>query len=168
MISLAMPRYRFLSRDEVRLHSEEDDCWIIVGEDVFDLTPFLLQTDKGREFANRHGGKELTVDELPQCLQSQRVISKYMLGKLDSANQSSSSPQVLLGRSSDVASGVFARWRDILAEKEREISLLQTALAVSERRYRELQSEVGELMENLEDVTANIMDQVQPVNKLIS
>jgi len=32
---------RLFSRDEVAQHNSEDDCWVVIGTDVFDLTQWL-------------------------------------------------------------------------------------------------------------------------------
>jgi hypothetical protein len=150
-----MPRYRVFSREEVAQHCVEDDCWVIVCEDVFDLTPFVVQSQSGREFARLCAGRELSVDELPQSLQTQRVISRYLLGKLDTFR-----PFENIFEAESIAPSSqtsHPKFRDILDDKDHDIALLKKALAASERRYRELQAEVGELMGNLDDVAENLL-----------
>ena len=54
---------REFTRKEVAQHNKEDDCWIIVDDEVFDMTKFL---------ADHPGGKKVVLNVAGQMIQGVR------------------------------------------------------------------------------------------------
>ncbi|EEQ98641.1 conserved hypothetical protein [Perkinsus marinus ATCC 50983] len=69
---------------EVAAHNTEGDCWVIIGDDVYDVTEFLPDHPGGKKAILLFAGKDAT--EEFDMLHERRVIKKYApkahLGKL--------------------------------------------------------------------------------------
>ena len=46
-----------ITRAEVKEHSSEDDCWVIIANKVYDVTPFLDEHPGGPEIITESAGK---------------------------------------------------------------------------------------------------------------
>ncbi len=51
---------RMIHRQEVELHCKEDDCWLILGSNVYDVTPYLAVHPGGRETILECAGRDAT------------------------------------------------------------------------------------------------------------
>ena len=47
-------------RDDVWMHNTEDDCWIIHGHAVYDVTAFLHAHPRGSRVLLKHAGQDVT------------------------------------------------------------------------------------------------------------
>jgi salicylate hydroxylase len=53
---------RPVTRDEVALHNTRDDCWIIIGGKVYDITEWAPHHPGGAGIARMYAGKEATAE----------------------------------------------------------------------------------------------------------
>lgn len=74
---------------EVAVHKEANDCWIIVGNKVYDVTPFLEEHPGGKKILLRAGGMDATKEF--QKFHNESVLttiaSKYYIGDLSSVEE---------------------------------------------------------------------------------
>ena len=61
--------------EEVAKHNTETDCWVIVGEQVYDVTKFLNDHPGGSRAILLFAGKDAT--EEFDMIHDRRVIDKY-------------------------------------------------------------------------------------------
>ncbi|KAF4677399.1 hypothetical protein FOZ63_025921 [Perkinsus olseni] len=60
---------------EVAAHNAEGDCWVIIGDEVYDVTEFLPDHPGGKKAILLFAGKDAT--EEFDMLHERRVIKKY-------------------------------------------------------------------------------------------
>jgi len=60
---------------EVAQHSSDSDCWVIVGDDVYDVTNFWAEYPGGKKSIILFAGKDVT--EEFDMLHERKVIKKY-------------------------------------------------------------------------------------------
>mmetsp|Transcript_125188 Transcript_125188/g.359538 ORF Transcript_125188/g.359538 Transcript_125188/m.359538 type:complete len:97 (-) Transcript_125188:252-542(-) len=65
---------RALTAEEVAKHSTEADCWIIVGDEVYDVTAFLQDHPGGKRPILQYAGKNATAEF--DMLHDRAVIKK--------------------------------------------------------------------------------------------
>lgn len=76
------------TRREVAEHWQESDCWIIIGNKVYDVTRFLAKHPGGSGIISAEGGNDVTTifhdchDET-----SLRALDRYQVGVLRVANE---------------------------------------------------------------------------------
>merc|ERR1712186_163754 len=64
-----------VNAEEVAKHNQESDCWVIVGDQVYDVTNFLKDHPGGKKSIMLFAGKDAT--EEFDMLHSRKVIQKY-------------------------------------------------------------------------------------------
>ena len=64
-----------VSADQVAKHSSDSDCWVIIGDDVYDVTKFLPDHPGGKKAIMLFAGKDAT--EEFDMLHDRKVIKKY-------------------------------------------------------------------------------------------
>ena len=74
-----------LSADQVALHAEPDDCWVIVRNEVYDVTEFLAVHPGGRAILAGVGGTDATTvfETLHDATILEEIAAPYRLGALD-------------------------------------------------------------------------------------
>ena len=60
---------------EIAKHNTDKDCWVIIGDDVFDVTNFLADQPGGKKAIMLFAGKDAT--EEFDMLHDRKVIKKY-------------------------------------------------------------------------------------------
>merc|ERR1712222_52597 len=63
------------SAADVSKHNTDKDCWVIIGDDVFDVTKFLPDHPGGKKAIMLYAGKDAT--EEFDMLHDRKVIKKY-------------------------------------------------------------------------------------------
>lgn len=88
--SLFGPSTREYTREEVARHNSEESCWIIAHGFVYDVTPFLSMHPAGAKSILRHAGTDATEDfDFHDC-KSQKLWTRYCIGRLVAAERPSS------------------------------------------------------------------------------
>mmetsp|Transcript_13669 Transcript_13669/g.15885 ORF Transcript_13669/g.15885 Transcript_13669/m.15885 type:complete len:96 (+) Transcript_13669:145-432(+) len=64
-----------VSMEEVAKHNTDKDCWVIVGDQVLDVTNFLSEHPGGKKSIMMFAGKDAT--EEFDMLHDRKVIKKY-------------------------------------------------------------------------------------------
>ncbi|CAL1160696.1 unnamed protein product [Cladocopium goreaui] len=64
-----------VSAEEVAKHNTDKDCWVIVGDQVLDVTNFLSEHPGGKKSIMMFAGKDAT--EEFDMLHDRKVIKKY-------------------------------------------------------------------------------------------
>merc|ERR1711879_911741 len=74
---LTLPRCAKMSvtSDELAKHNTDKDCWVRIGDDVFDVTKFLGDHPGGKKAIMLFAGKDAT--EEFDMLHDRKVIKKY-------------------------------------------------------------------------------------------
>merc|ERR1712151_1302218 len=68
-----------VSSEEVAKHNTDTDCWVIVGDNVLDVTNFLKDHPGGKKAIMLFAGKDAT--EEFDMLHDRKVIKKYGLSQ---------------------------------------------------------------------------------------
>lgn len=68
-----------ITTEEVAKHNKEDDCWVILYGEVYDVTKFLNDHPGGKQAILIYAGKECT--EEFDMLHEKKVIQKYGVKK---------------------------------------------------------------------------------------
>merc|ERR1712050_664269 len=66
---------KMVSAADVAKHNTDKDCWVIIGDDVFDVTKFLPDHPGGKKAIMLYAGKDAT--EEFDMLHDRKVIKKY-------------------------------------------------------------------------------------------
>jgi cytochrome b involved in lipid metabolism len=76
-------RKRVFSKEEVANHNSEESCWLIVGNDVYDVTPFLALHPAGAKPLLRRAGGDATRDFSFHSRAAQKSWQQYKIGVLE-------------------------------------------------------------------------------------
>lgn len=74
---------RFFTLEEIALHNQPDDCWLVSHGKVYDVTDFLARHPAGEMAILRHGGTDSSVDFDFHSSKAQRMWAPYLLGYTD-------------------------------------------------------------------------------------
>ena len=76
-----LPKY---TRDEVSMHYDEGDCWIIIAGKVYDVSSFLDEHPGGVEVIMEYAGLDATSDfeDLPHPAEAYNMLEKYLVGEI--------------------------------------------------------------------------------------
>lgn len=78
------------SMAEVEKHSTEDDCWIVVRDNVYDCTPFMKEHPGGADSIVLVGGQDCTEDfDAIHSTAAHGMLEKYIIGTLTSQTRPS-------------------------------------------------------------------------------
>merc|ERR1712093_16889 len=79
----APPHKRVFSKEEVATHNSEESCWLIVGNDVYDVTAFLALHPAGAKPLLRRAGGDATRDFSFHSRTAQKGWRQYKIGVLE-------------------------------------------------------------------------------------
>mmetsp|Transcript_19543 Transcript_19543/g.67988 ORF Transcript_19543/g.67988 Transcript_19543/m.67988 type:complete len:82 (+) Transcript_19543:83-328(+) len=64
-----------VTETEIAKHNTETDCWVVVGDEVYDVTNFMADHPGGKKAIMLFAGKDAT--EEFDMLHERKVIKKY-------------------------------------------------------------------------------------------
>ena len=70
------------SLDEIKQHTSEKNCWIIVNSYVYDVTNFLQTHPAGKEAILNKSGKNCTEDMQFHSDHAQKILKKFKIGSM--------------------------------------------------------------------------------------
>jgi cytochrome b involved in lipid metabolism len=75
---------KIFSNEEVNEHNTEGDCWIIIGDIVYDVTEFLGQHPAGSGIILKYAGKDCTDDfkAIGHSKNAHELLREYKIGEL--------------------------------------------------------------------------------------
>ena len=71
--------------DEVSEHDNEDDCWIIINDKVYDVTPYIDSHPGGKGLVEKTAGKDATnafYVESEHSDTARGLLVKYLIGQI--------------------------------------------------------------------------------------
>jgi len=80
----------FYTLEEVMLHDNEDDCWIVINDKVYDVTPYIEFHPGGKGLVSKAAGRDATHQFYVESEHSQTAIDllkKYEIGVLKQNKQ---------------------------------------------------------------------------------
>lgn len=80
----------YISWEEVKKHNKKDDCWIVVQENVYNMTKFQNTHPGGRLVLKQYAGQDAT--EVFNAFHKEfdkvdKYAKLYHIGKVESSNQ---------------------------------------------------------------------------------
>jgi cytochrome b involved in lipid metabolism len=56
----------FYDWEEIRKHNKKDDMWLVVNDNVYDVTRFRRRHPGGERLLDHYAGQDATVSSIPQ------------------------------------------------------------------------------------------------------
>lgn len=85
-----MNKYRIISREEVLRHNTNEDCWLIIYNKVYNITPFLLKHPGGADLLLSRAGEDATsffMTKHSQDVKVVKMLKDYEIGVLPEYQQ---------------------------------------------------------------------------------
>jgi L-lactate dehydrogenase (cytochrome) len=76
------PQDKIISLEEIAQHYNEESCWVIIGDCVYDFTELLTKHPAGREIILEHAGADGTSKFEDQISHNKESLQKYLIGKI--------------------------------------------------------------------------------------
>uniref|UniRef100_A0A0K0E292 Cytochrome b5 heme-binding domain-containing protein n=1 Tax=Strongyloides stercoralis TaxID=6248 RepID=A0A0K0E292_STRER len=75
---------KYFTRNEVSDHSSVDDIWMIIHDNVYDLTPFLEHHPGGMDILLEYAGMDATLyfENKGHSISAWKMLEAYKIGKL--------------------------------------------------------------------------------------
>lgn len=73
--------------EEVALHNNLDDCWVVANNIVYDITPFLLENDFHVSMLEGREGTDITEHYNHHNWKNKQVWKQYIIGRVKGSNQ---------------------------------------------------------------------------------
>lgn len=76
--------FKEFTYDEIKKHSRDDDCWIVIHNHVYNVTEFMEDHPGGPLVLKKKGGKDATkqFDEAGHSTAAKEMMADYLIGKL--------------------------------------------------------------------------------------
>lgn len=68
-----MPADRFVPPEEICKHGDRQSCWIVIEDNVYDVTDFLDSHPGGAAAILRYAGRVCQTQDRVKCLQADRA-----------------------------------------------------------------------------------------------
>jgi cytochrome b involved in lipid metabolism len=81
---------KYYTKDEVALHNNDEDCWIIIKNKVYNITDYLDKHRGGKMLLLYYGGKDATTEfnRLNHTKKAQKILESYYIGDLEEEKKS--------------------------------------------------------------------------------
>jgi cytochrome b involved in lipid metabolism len=76
LLDMPEKQHRTFTLEEVALHNQENSCWIVIKDKVYDCTQYLNKHPGGKDLILRLGGKDCT-KEFYESHRGDYVLTKY-------------------------------------------------------------------------------------------
>lgn len=85
---------KIFALEEVKKHTREDDCWLVVDGQVFDVTEFLDEHPGGFDIIISNTGKDATedFDEIGHSKSARELLSNYKIGAFAGGKPAAAKP----------------------------------------------------------------------------
>jgi cytochrome b involved in lipid metabolism len=79
------PDIKKFTKEDVAKHDKKDDCWIIIDNNVCDITKFLDEHPGGPQILIMYAGKDCTEDfvDIGHSNDAIELMKKYKIGEID-------------------------------------------------------------------------------------
>eukprot|EP01027_Heterolobosea_sp_BB2_P006106 GEZU01009260.1.p1 GENE.GEZU01009260.1~~GEZU01009260.1.p1 ORF type:complete len:242 (+),score=32.69 GEZU01009260.1:47-772(+) len=84
---------KYYTREEVSKHNTRNDCWLIVCNKVYDVTPFISYHPGGEYAILRHAGKDATESFEFHSKRAQKLWKEFCIGRVATEPLSSYTPK---------------------------------------------------------------------------
>jgi cytochrome b involved in lipid metabolism len=76
---------KYYTKDEISLHNNENDCWLIINNRVYNITDYLDKHRGGKKLLLHYGGKDATKEfnRLNHTKKAQKLLESYYIGELE-------------------------------------------------------------------------------------
>ncbi len=76
---------KYYSKNEVALHNNDKDCWLIIKNKVYNITEYLEKHIGGKMILLHYGGKDATTEfnRLNHTKKAQKLLESYYIGDLE-------------------------------------------------------------------------------------
>lgn len=80
----AAPASKFFTREEVAKHTDSKDVWLIIHNNVYDVTAFISQHPGGEEVILEQGGRDGTepFEDIGHSTDARQMMEAYKIGEL--------------------------------------------------------------------------------------
>jgi len=84
-----MAAEQLISLEEVKKHTKEEDCWLVIHGRVHDVTKFLDEHPGGFDIILSSTGKDATEDfeEIGHSNSAKEMLAKYVIGKYEGGDK---------------------------------------------------------------------------------
>ncbi|CAH3020132.1 unnamed protein product [Porites evermanni] len=75
---------KIFSLEEVSFHADQNSCWIVIKDGVYDVTDFVGEHPGGREIMLEHAGLDATTvfQDIGHSAEALKILAKYYIGEL--------------------------------------------------------------------------------------
>lgn len=84
-MSIAMEKeLKIFTKEEVSVHNKEQDCWIILGTNVYDVSKFLDGHPGGQDILLMYAGQDCVneFNDIGHSKDARELVEKYKIGVL--------------------------------------------------------------------------------------
>lgn len=82
---------RQISLDEVKKHNKDDSLWMVIHDNVYDVTSFLKEHPGGEEALQENAGSDATqgFEDVGHSKDARELLKKYKIGVVSGSPQRS-------------------------------------------------------------------------------
>ncbi|XP_035779292.1 cytochrome b5-like isoform X2 [Anopheles albimanus] len=104
---------------EVGQHNKPTDVWMVIHDNVYDVTKFLHEHPGGEEVLIEYAGKEATTefDDVGHSSDAKEQMKQYLIGELAEADRKKKTKAASSSDSSSTANGSSGSWLGSLKTK---------------------------------------------------
>ncbi|CAH3133803.1 unnamed protein product [Porites lobata] len=75
---------KIFSLEEVSFHADQNSCWIVIKDGVYDMTDFVEKHPGGKEIMLEHAGLDATTvfQDIGHSAEALKILAKYYIGEL--------------------------------------------------------------------------------------